>query len=582
MLAEPVVIIPAVAPQIEVDNWKDEPILDSNDELFGRRGDKKESMIPKFIGRPSGHQNIPPYAVRDPNPATFYLLFMNKDIALTFVESTNLYAAMMEVPNWKILTEKEFLNFTFIIIFMGVVKLPERAMYWQQDDYGQPLPRKLMSARRFEQIMANWHWVVVAENYRAQAKKEDPFYLVKGFVERLSEISQNYWKLGQFIDIDEMTIYYKGRHKCRCYNPSKPEKWHFKAFCLNDGDTGYLWNFYLYRGASEVREAGWSATAYPIKKLTSPFTKLYHTAKNYVMCTDNWYTSFEIAQYLWTKYRIHLIGTIKIIRSGIPKSRIYPEKGKNKKPRGTMNMAKTVIDGNCYYFTSWMDSRPVHGLSTLPTTKSMVARKMREGPEEPFRIIQIPRPDMWNWYNHGMGGTDLHDQFNKYYRTTVRCNKWPVRIFTHFITSAVTNAYILYKSYRSLETKDISLKTFIQEMLTIVTTDFDIPSEDENKEEVESDDSDSGSDYDDNNVPAEKKEYKKRKIIPNEVRLDNEKHYARQVKSKSGDKIRHRGGCQNCKAKVSTKCHKCDAFLCIDSTGDKTCFEIFHERAGLK
>ena len=37
-----------------------------------------------------------------------------------------------------------------------------------------------------------------------------------------------------------------------------------------------------------------------------------------------------------------------------------------------------------------------------------------------------------------MGGTDLHDQFNKYYRTTVRCNKWPIKIFTHFITSCVT------------------------------------------------------------------------------------------------------------------------------------------------
>ena len=89
---------------------------------------------------------------------------------------------MVDVPNWKQLTEKEFLNFVFIIIFMGLVKLSERAMYWQQDEYGQPLLRKLMSARQFEQIMANWHWIVFVESYRAEAKKEDPFYLVKGFV----------------------------------------------------------------------------------------------------------------------------------------------------------------------------------------------------------------------------------------------------------------------------------------------------------------------------------------------------------------------------------------------------------------
>lgn len=157
---------------------------------------------------------------------------------------------------------------------------------------------------------------------KAAAKEADIFYLVEGFVEQLAVAAQHYWKLDQFIDIDKMSIYYKGRHKCRCYNPNKPEKWHFKAFCLNDGRTGYLWNFYLYRGATEIREDGWSATAYPIKKLTAPFTNKHHKGKNFVMCTDNWYTSFEIAEYLRNTYDIHLIGTIKTNRSGNPKDRI--------------------------------------------------------------------------------------------------------------------------------------------------------------------------------------------------------------------------------------------------------------------
>lgn len=81
------------------------------------------------------------------------------------------------------------------------------------------------------------------ESERVAAKAADQFYLVARFVERMAEISRSYWRLDQFIDIDEISIYYKGRHKCRCYNPNKPEKWHFKAFCLNDGRTGYLWNY---------------------------------------------------------------------------------------------------------------------------------------------------------------------------------------------------------------------------------------------------------------------------------------------------------------------------------------------------
>ena len=59
-----------------------------------------------------------------------------------------------------------------------------------------------------------------------------------------------------------------------------------------------------------------------------------------------------------------------------------------------------------------------------------------------------------------------------------------------------------------METKDISLKAFIQEMLALVVTDFDDSSYDEKSDAVETDDSDSGSD---NDVPAEKKCIKKGK-----------------------------------------------------------------------
>jgi hypothetical protein len=86
-------------------------------------------------------------------------------------------------------------------------------------------------------------------------------------------------------------------------------------------------------------------------------------------------------------------------------------------------------------------------------------------------------------------------------------------------------------------------------------------------------DSDGGSD---NEVTERRGQYRKRKKIPVNVRLDNEGHYARLSKSNEVDTIRNRGGCRMCKTKVSTKCHKCDAFLCIDSTGDSTCFEKFH------
>ena len=61
-----------------------------------------------------------------------------------------------------------------------------------------------MSGRRFEQIMANWHWVVIGQEHKAEAKRRDPFYLVEGFVELMADTAQHFWRLGQFVDIDEI------------------------------------------------------------------------------------------------------------------------------------------------------------------------------------------------------------------------------------------------------------------------------------------------------------------------------------------------------------------------------------------
>ena len=53
--------------------------------------------------------------------------------------------------------------------------------------------------------------------------------------------------------IDDQDLYilpngdlFKGRHCCRCFLPSKPNKWFFKIYCLDDADSGYLSNFFMY------------------------------------------------------------------------------------------------------------------------------------------------------------------------------------------------------------------------------------------------------------------------------------------------------------------------------------------------
>lgn len=51
VLAEPIAEIPQIIQPQEAELWTDVPILQQNDTRSGRRNDRIESTIPKFLGR---------------------------------------------------------------------------------------------------------------------------------------------------------------------------------------------------------------------------------------------------------------------------------------------------------------------------------------------------------------------------------------------------------------------------------------------------------------------------------------------------------------------------------------------------
>jgi hypothetical protein len=171
---------------------------------------------------------------------------------------------------------------------------------------------------------------------------------------------------------------------------------------------------------------------------------------------DNWYTSIEVATYLASK-GIHLVGTVKTNRKGLPKRAILKKTGSDKKDRGFYHVfrAQFLEKRDWYiYFHAWMDSKPVSLLSTFQVSTQMCFRKTYDWRDR-FIHLPIPRPGIIAIYNHAMGGTDLSDQLGTYIRTTLRANKWPVRIFTHFIDLTVANAHILYKGIKDRGTYSI-------------------------------------------------------------------------------------------------------------------------------
>ena len=113
-----------------------------------------------------------------------------------------------------------------------------------------------MSNARFEKLLRAWHYTDYAEftpDEITAHKESDPFCAVTELKKDLNERFRFMLKPDQFLDIDEQCIPWKGRHKCRCYNKSKPVKRHFKVFCLNESISGYQEQFHLYRGKAEDR-----------------------------------------------------------------------------------------------------------------------------------------------------------------------------------------------------------------------------------------------------------------------------------------------------------------------------------------
>ena len=191
----------------------------------------------------------------------------------TFVDATQNWGVRKLGRAWKELTVNEFKIFLAIILVLGLVPVTSRNSAWGENGLGIPFIKNLMSKGRFSQLLRAWRYEDESNLTDEQIKrnvKAIPFWYVKSFVETLRVKFQTMYSLGQKVDIDEQCIPWKGRHVARCYNPKKPEKWHFKNFSLNDASNGYMHNVYTYEGSAENRPRNVPATLFPIHQLFLP------------------------------------------------------------------------------------------------------------------------------------------------------------------------------------------------------------------------------------------------------------------------------------------------------------------------
>ena len=406
-------------------------------------------------------------------PIHIFRSMWSERIRKQFIRATNFQGR--DYKDWADLTMDMFETFLGLVLLFGMVKFPEQGDALDpKSPFFLAFAANMMSKHRYLSIWRCWKYdaTQLTRAEKSLRNKADSFWTVRALVDELNTEFARHCVPAQMLSIDEGGIPTRNRHVDLQYNKDKPHPWHLKLFMLNDAKTGYCHGFFFYQSNDPIRKkdyANLKTTVYPIVRLLA--AARFHF-KCYVLCTDNWYTSIEVV--VWCYERgIYFIGTVRINRAGIPKAQACIKKD----GRGTIKAFRTEYNidlekRKSIYFTSWVDKKPVHFLSTIKGKQREVSRRNKDKRTGEFTRPMITSPSDGFVYNNGMGGTDLDGQLVALYRNSMRTQKWQPKAFVDFMHRTVLNCHALMKYHCKTKRGDKyhTLKDFVLSLIRSLCT----------------------------------------------------------------------------------------------------------------
>ena len=162
--------------------------------------------------------------------------------------------------------------------------------------------------------------------------------------------------------------------------------------------------------------------------------------KNAKVFMDNLFTGLSL---------LHQLREFDIFVVGMLRTNCIPNNIMAKLPD-----SKLLSHGNCSIITSsddvtivkWMDNKPVYTISTYAGAllEDEVNCYDRSKKQRIMRIT-ITRQYSIQQYNIFMGGVDLMDRMVAHYPHGFKNKNWYLRVFFHFVSMALENAWILYE-----------------------------------------------------------------------------------------------------------------------------------------
>ena len=209
-----------------------------------------------FSADPGLNINIP----NEANELFFLKLMLTDDVIENITKETNFYAGNYIVDKSAVeqlapatsrlwpeggITVNRMWIFMALQYYMGLVKTSVIRDYWVTESImSTPFPSSLMSRNEFFNIMQFLHLFDNDEYLPRGEPGYDPRQKLGLFYTSIQESFASIWTCRQRLYVDEGSIPYKGCVHFKCFNPSKPDKYHLLRCAIPQMGTATV-NLYV-------------------------------------------------------------------------------------------------------------------------------------------------------------------------------------------------------------------------------------------------------------------------------------------------------------------------------------------------
>ena len=362
---------------------------------------------------------------------------------------------------WRELGEGDIKIFMAHLIAMGLVRKGSLEKYWNHGETVKtPFFGTYMGRNTFQAILSNLQVSDSSLDLPRNHHLHDPLFKVRPMLDMMDRTFVQSYKCGRDLSYDEGCCPYKGKIRFRCYNPSKPNKWHLKLFEVSDARTGYVVALDIYTGKNKTRCALNADVMDPdstqtTKVVVGLLQKASLLGKGHHVYMDNYYSSPDLFLELFSK-ECYACGTCRKNRKNLPKAVTKPKLKRN----GDCVFRR---DGPLLCF-KWKEKKEVLMLSSIHEAVFVETGKVDRNGQK------IEKPEAIYYYCSRMGGVDLSDQLLNYFSFLRKSTKWSRKLLIHLFNLVILNSYILNKHYGCMkmsqdEYRDYLVKYLLREGL---------------------------------------------------------------------------------------------------------------------